>query len=155
VVLMPPAPRSQRASKTSFVFDRPVRFEEVDAARIVFFPRMLSYCHEAMASLMDGGVGGGYAALVLDRAIGLPTVHVEADFSAPLRFGDVARIELEVARIGKSSTTFEIQVSRARDQVRAAKVTLVCACTDLNKLRAVPWPDDVRKILEDHLVQSP
>jgi YbgC/YbaW family acyl-CoA thioester hydrolase len=139
-----------------FVFERPVRFEEVDAARIVFFPRILLYCHDAMASLLER-VAGGYAALVVSRAIGLPTVRVEADFSAPLRFGDVARLELQVSRIGKSSTTFDIQVLRSSDHVRAATVTLVCACTDLTRLRAIPWPEDVRRILEDHLapVASP
>jgi 4-hydroxybenzoyl-CoA thioesterase len=137
-----------------FVYERPVRFEEVDAAKIVFFPRVLAYCHDAMAGLMDG-VPGGYANLVTGRGIGLPTVHVAADFSAPLRFGDVAHIELSVARIGKSSTTFGFLLARKVDRVAVAKVSLVCACTDLTRLRAIPWPDDVRGILEGHLSLPP
>jgi 4-hydroxybenzoyl-CoA thioesterase len=135
-----------------FVFERSVKFEDVDAARIVFFPRVLAYCHDAMAALM-APLLGGYAGLVTKRGLGLPTVHTEADFSAPLRFGDVARIELSVGRIGTSSTTLRFEISRAEDGVRVAQVSLVCACTDLAKLRAIPWPDDVRAILEPHVVR--
>jgi 4-hydroxybenzoyl-CoA thioesterase len=136
-----------------FVYERAVHFEDVDAARIVFFPTVLAYCHEAMAALM-AEIDGGYAALVVDRGIGLPTVHVHVDFTAPLRFGDQAKIELQVARIGARSCTFELALSRTRDKVAAAKVTLICACTDLTKLRSIPWPDDVRQILERHRVAA-
>ena len=50
----------------SFVYERAVRFEEVDAARIVFFARFLNYAHEAMEALL-GGLDGGYVRLVNDR----------------------------------------------------------------------------------------
>jgi 4-hydroxybenzoyl-CoA thioesterase len=134
-----------------FTYERPVRFEDVDAAHIVFFPRVLAYCHDAMAALM-GALEGGYARLVVERRIGLPTVHVDVDFTAPLRFGDVAKIALGVSRIGNSSATFAIQVSRLLDSVAVAKVTLVCAASDLSTLRSVSLPEDVRRVLEAHLV---
>jgi 4-hydroxybenzoyl-CoA thioesterase len=136
-----------------FVYQRPVRLEEVDAARIVFFPRILGYCHDAVAELL-GSIVGGYPALVMDRSIGLPTVHIDVDFTAPLRFGDTARIELRVARIGRSSATFDMNFWRARDDVAVARVRLICACTDLLKLRSTEWPPDVRQILAAHLVTS-
>lgn len=134
-----------------FAYERPVRFEDVDAAHIVFFPRVLAYCHEAMAELM-AELAGGYARLVVERRIGLPTVHVEVDFTAPLRFGDVAKIELDVARIGRSSTTFAMRVSRVHDSAAVANVKLVCAASDLSTLRSVTLPEDVRRVLEAHLV---
>jgi 4-hydroxybenzoyl-CoA thioesterase len=134
-----------------FIHERPVHFQDVDAARIVFFPTVLTYCHDAMAALF-AALPGGYSGLVMDRGIGLPTVHVEVDFTAPLRFGDTARIELEVRRIGRSSCTFELRLSRLSDHVEVAKVTLICASTNLATLRAVPWPDDVRRILEGQLI---
>jgi 4-hydroxybenzoyl-CoA thioesterase len=136
-----------------FIHQRPVRFEDVDAAGLVFFPRVLGYCHDALAELL-ASVEGGYAALVLERGIGLPTVHVDVDFTAPLRFGDTARIELRVARIGRSSATFELDLSRLRDGARAARVRVICACTELTTLRSIEWPSDVRPILEAHLITS-
>ena len=34
-----------------FRYERPVRFAEVDAARIVFFARYLDFCHDALEAL--------------------------------------------------------------------------------------------------------
>jgi 4-hydroxybenzoyl-CoA thioesterase len=104
-----------------------------------------------MAALM-GALPGGYAGLIVERRVGLPTVHVDVDFTAPLRFGDVARVALSVAAIGRSSCRFEMSVVRTRDDVAAARVAIVCVSTDLSVLRAVPWPADVRALLEAHRV---
>lgn len=132
------------------VYERPVRFEEVDAAQLVFFPRFLGYCHEAMEALFDD-VEGGYVHMVRDRKIGVPAVHVECDFKSPLRYGDVARIETTVAKLGRTSVTFRYALSRASDGAHVASITHVCAVSDLSALRAIPIPDDIRAALERHL----
>ena len=132
-----------------FVHERPVRFEDVDAAGIVFFARFFGYCHEAMEALL-GAVPGGYAALILGRKIGFPAVHVEADFAAPLRFGDVARIEVLVEHIGTSSCALRNRFTRIGDGMSVASILHVCAVSDLTNLRAVPIPDDVRAVLTAH-----
>lgn len=133
----------------SFVYERAIRFEEVDAARIVFFARFLNYAHEAMEALL-GGLQGGYVRLVNERRIGMPAVHVSCDFRAPLRFGDVVRIETHAARIGNKSITYRYEFFRKADGVHAASVEHVCAVTDLDAMRAIPVPDDIRALLEKH-----
>jgi 4-hydroxybenzoyl-CoA thioesterase len=132
-----------------FVYERAVRFEEVDAAQIVFFARFLQYAHEAMEALL-AGLDGGYVRLVVERRIGMPAVHVSCDFRSPLRFGDVALIEVRVARVGNKSVTFRYDFLRKRDGVNVATVEHVCAVTDLVAMRAVAIPDDVRALLEHH-----
>jgi 4-hydroxybenzoyl-CoA thioesterase len=138
----------------AFVYERPVRFEEVDAAQIVFFPRFLNYCHEAMEALF-GALDGGYVALIRDRRIGLPAVHVECDFTLPLRYGDVARIEVTIDRIGRSSCTFRYVFTRAADGAAVAVILHVCAVSDLRNVSAIPIPDDVRAVLDAHLAPPP
>lgn len=133
----------------TFVYERPVRFEDVDAARIVFFARFLNYAHEAMEALL-GGLEGGYVRLVNVRRIGMPAVHVSCDFRSPLRFGDVARIETRATRIGNKSVTYRYDFSRKADGVDVATVEHVCAVTDLDAMRAVAIPDDIRALLEKH-----
>ncbi len=135
------------------VYARPVRFEEVDAAHIVFFPRFLGYCHEAMEALFDE-VDGGYVGLVRDRKIGVPAVHVECDFTAPLRYGDVARIETRVEKLGRTSVRFRYAIARAGDGAKVATIVHVCAVSDLVALKAIPIPDDVRAALARHLDPS-
>jgi len=133
------------------VYERPVRFEEVDAAGIVFFPRFLSYGHEAMEKLFDD-LEGGYVRLIRDRKVGVPAVHVECDFKAPLRYGDVARIETTVEKLGRTSVSFRYAISRASDRLPLASILHVCAVSDLTHLKAIPIPDDVRAALERHKV---
>ena len=133
-----------------FVYERPVRFEDVDAAGIVFFSRFLSYCHEAMEALFDE-VEGGYVRLVRDRRIGVPAVHVECDFKHPLRYGDVARIETTVEKLGRTSVSFRYAIARASDGAPIASILHVCAVSDLVALKAILIPDDVRAALSRHL----
>jgi 4-hydroxybenzoyl-CoA thioesterase len=135
------------------IYERPVRFEEVDAAQIVFFPRFFGYCHEAMEALFDD-VEGGYVRLVRDRKIGVPAVHVACDFKHPLRYGDVARIEATVAKLGRTSVTFQYAITRLSDGVPIASITHVCVVSDLTSLTKIPIPDDVRSALERHLTTA-
>jgi 4-hydroxybenzoyl-CoA thioesterase len=135
------------------VYERPVRFEEVDAAGIVFFPRFLSYCHEAMEHLFDD-VEGGYVHLIRDRKVGVPAVHVECDFKSPLRYGDVARIETSVEKLGRTSVSFRYAISRLSDRMAVASILHVCAVSDLVALKAIPIPEDVREALERHVLTT-
>jgi 4-hydroxybenzoyl-CoA thioesterase len=135
-----------------FIYERAVRFEEVDAAQILFFSRFLNYCHEAMEALLSP-LEGGYVRLITKRRLGLPAVHVEMDFSAPLRFGDVARIAVTVERIGRSSFSFRYEFTRGEDATPIAKITHICALTNLETMRAAPIPEDLRRVLSVHLTE--
>jgi acyl-CoA thioesterase FadM len=80
----------------------------------------------------------------------MPAVHCEADFMTPLRFGDVARIQVTVPRIGHKSCTYNYAFYRQRDGAKIATLVHVCAVSDLVQLKAIPIPDDVRALLERH-----
>jgi 4-hydroxybenzoyl-CoA thioesterase len=135
------------------VYERQVRFEEVDAAQIVFFPRFFGYCHEAMEALFDE-IEGGYVHLVRDRKIGVPAVHVACDFKHPLRYGDVARIEASVATLGNTSVTFRYAITNRANAVPVASIDHVCVVSDLTALKGIPIPLDVRTALARYLANS-
>jgi 4-hydroxybenzoyl-CoA thioesterase len=130
-------------------YERPVRFEDVDAAQLVFFGRFFGYCHEAMEAFF-AEIEGGYAHLVVNRKIGFPAVHVEADYKSPLRYGDTARIAVGVAKIGTKSATLRFTFTRADNSAPVATITIVHAVSDLAHLHAIAIPHDVRAILEAH-----
>lgn len=131
------------------VHERPVRFEDVDAAGILFFARFFNYCHEAMERFFEE-LPGGYAALVIDRKIGFPAVHVASDFTAPLRYGDVARIAGSIIKLGTTSCTFRFAMTRAKDGIAVANMEHVIVCSDLVTLTKLPFPADIRAVLEPH-----
>ena len=85
-------------------YRRRVHFEDVDAAGIVFFARYLNFCHEAMENFFTE-VEGGYAGMITVRRVGLPAVHIEIDYTLPLRYGNAVDIETDVTHIGNSSVT--------------------------------------------------
>jgi len=131
------------------VLERPVRFEEVDAAGIVFFGRFLEYCHEAMERFFDG-VEGGYVTLITKRRIGFPAVHVEADWKSPARYGDVMKIAVTVPRVGASSCMFRYVFTHAARDVEIATIDHVTVATALDTMTKVPLPDDCRALLDAH-----
>jgi 4-hydroxybenzoyl-CoA thioesterase len=128
------------------IYDRAVSFEDVDAAGIVFFARYFGYCHEAMERFF-GGVPGGYVGLITKRRIGFPTVHLETDYTAPLRYGDVARIAISVAKLGTTSCTFRYDVTRTSDGAKVASITQVVVSTNLDTMTKLPMPPDCRSLL--------
>ena len=131
------------------IYERAVRFEEVDAAGIAFFARFFNWCHEAMERFFDG-VPGGYVGLITKRRIGFPAVHLTADWKAPLRYGDVASIETSIVKIGTSSTTLRYVLTRMADGVTAATIEHVTVATNLDTMTKLPIPDDCRTLLEAH-----
>lgn len=133
-------------------YERKVRFEEVDAASIVFFARFLNYAHEAMEELF-GGLEGGYVRTVMDRAIGFPAVRVDTTYAAPLRYGDSVTIRTDVTHLGSTSCTLRYRFERG-DGVHAATVAhtvVCCALREPGGPRKLPFPPDVRALLERHL----
>lgn len=139
---------------TAFQYVHHVRFEETDAAGIVYFARFFTWCHDAMGAMLDP-LEGGYVALVRTRKLGLPAVHVEADYVAPLRFGDEVKIAVHVEKLGRSSVRMRFELTRGDDGSPVATVRHVMALTDLTAMRSVPLTEDVRAVLEKHATGSP
>lgn len=124
-----------------------VRIDEVDAAGIVFFARYFGWCHEAMASMLEP-IDGGYAGLLKIHGVGLPTVHVEADYFAPLRFGDTAVISVAVDAVGTSSCALAFRVDREDDATRVASIRHVVVLVDVRAMRPLPFPGELRALLD-------
>ena len=131
------------------IFERPIKFEEVDAASIVFFANIVNYAHEAMEHFFNA-LEGGYPRLIIERKVGLPAVHVEMTFASPLRYGDTLRIETSVKRIGNRSAVLHYRMINARTGALAADVSHTVVTTDLRTLTSCEMPDDVRARLEEH-----
>ena len=137
----------------SVVYERAVKFEEVDAAGIAFFARFFNWCHEAMERFFDQLPSGSYVNLIMKRRIGFPAVHLVADWKAPLRYGDVARIETAVVKVGTTSATFRYVLTRVSDGVMAATIEHTTVATDLDTMTKRALPEDCKKLLEAHVIR--
>jgi 4-hydroxybenzoyl-CoA thioesterase len=120
-----------------------VRFADIDQAGIVYYPKILHYCHTVMEDFFEERAGVPYPVLLKERRLGLPTVRVEADYRAPVRYGDDLRVVMTVERMGRSSVTFVFEAYRP-DGVLAASSKLVKACVNMDGFRATEIPDFMR-----------
>jgi 4-hydroxybenzoyl-CoA thioesterase len=151
----------------SFTFATPVRFSDIDHAGIVYYPRFFHFFHLAFEELWRARIGPRAYSELIDRdRIGFPAVKAECNFTAPLRFGDTAEIEVAVSRLGGRSITFRYRVYRAaegaatdhviddRERALCAEGTVVCAVVDLARFVAIEVPARVVSLLAD-LVETP
>ena len=136
--------------KSAFVYPVRVRWGDCDPAGIIYFPRYFDFFHQAMEAWFEEALSMPYADVIMGRKLGFPSVHTEADFSAPSAFGDRVDVRLSVPRVGRSSVEFDYRVraSAVPDDVRATGKT-VCVVMDLDPeserfRQAVPMPDDIR-----------
>ena len=123
-----------------------IRFSDEDHARIVYYPRFFHFFHVAFEDFFDSE-GVPYRRC-LDEGVGWPAVHAEADFESPVRFGDELEIAVDVARLGRTSATFQYAGSvGGRPAVRGK---IVVACIDMATMRSQPIPDRYRTVFEKH-----
>lgn len=115
-----------------------VRFGEIDQARVVYYPRFFHYFHQAFEEWFAGALGVSYPDLVLKENVGFPSVRVETEFLAPLRYGDKIRVDLELREIGRTSITVRYTLVRLSDGVVSARATIKNVAIDNDTFKPVP-----------------
>jgi 4-hydroxybenzoyl-CoA thioesterase len=134
-------------SAAAFVTERLIRFSDCDPAGIVFYPQYFVMFNGVVEDWVDGPLGIGYRALILDRRVGLPTVRLEADFRAVSRLGDRVRLTLEVERLGQRSLTLKLACLGEGDELRM-EMRQVIVTTSLLSHEAIAIPDDLRSAID-------
>jgi 4-hydroxybenzoyl-CoA thioesterase len=132
----------------------PVRFGDVDHAGIVYYPRFYIYFHEAFEDFFNQDNDAYVQMFDVDR-IGFPTVHVETDFKAPLRYGDRLDLDLTIRRVGDRSTVVRFVGYRHRDGELCVTCEITAVCVDLNTFKSRPIPPAIRARLAAFLDPAP
>jgi 4-hydroxybenzoyl-CoA thioesterase len=125
-----------------------IRFGDIDHAGIVYYPRFLHYFHVALEEFFGQELGIDYPILINEHRIGLPTVHLETDFSRPMRYGDRIEVEVSVSKIGKTSITFGYSVFKQGEAKPWVVGHNVVVCLDMNTFKKIEIPDWLRQRLE-------
>jgi 1,4-dihydroxy-2-naphthoyl-CoA hydrolase len=128
----------------------PVRFQDVDAAGVLFFGRIFDYCHQAYEELIASS-GADRAHYFAGADFLVPIVHAEADYKFPLRHGERATIEIDVARVGRASFHLRYRVLGDAGDLRAQVVT-VHAFVERATMRPIAIPEPLRGFFAGHLL---
>ncbi len=131
-----------------------VRFDHVDYARIVYYPRLFGYCHIVFEDFFANEAGISYADMLQKRRIGFPIVSAKADFRSPLRFGDVCRIAMEAIHIGTRSLGTRYRLYLNETDRLCAQIDVTAAAINMDDFTPMDLPDDLRRVFGKHLAAS-
>ncbi len=120
-----------------------VRFGDCDPAGIVFYPRYFEMFNNLVEDWHREALQFSFTEIVTTRSWGLPTVHLEADFVAPTRFGEVLSASLSVRDIGTTSVSLDILL-RGPDGADRVRGKVVLVWIDRRVTQSIPIPDEVR-----------
>lgn len=126
-----------------------VRFGDTDPAGLVYYPNIFHYFHIALEEFFGARGLVSYARLIADERIGFPAVKVEAEFFAPLVYGDELDLEIYVSRTGDTSATFEYAARRADGGTLCARSTQIHVAMNLDTRRPVAIPQKYRQAFAD------
>jgi acyl-CoA thioester hydrolase len=112
----------------TFVHELRVRYGECDPQGIVFNANYLLYFDVAFTELWRAAVGPWQQMV----AEGVDAVVAEANitFRAPARFDDQLELRAEVAQLGRTAVTTEIDVMRDGELLVAGRLRHVCVSTE-------------------------
>jgi 1,4-dihydroxy-2-naphthoyl-CoA hydrolase len=139
--------RLKLAPNSAFKVDLAVRFQDVDAAGIIFYPRALELCHDAYVAFLE------HVGLPLHEILRgpwlAPVRHAEADYLKPLRFGDRVEVALVGAHFETMPNPTEVTLGFrvARGTEAAILVQTIHTFVERKTFQRTGVPDELRKAL--------
>jgi 1,4-dihydroxy-2-naphthoyl-CoA hydrolase len=137
----------------SFRVTLPVRFQDVDAAGVLFFGRVFDYCHQAYEELIVSS-GADRARYFAGAEVLVPIAHAEADYKTPIRHGEQVTIVIDVTRVGRASFRLRHRVLGPAGDLRAEAET-VHAFVDRATMKPISIPEPLRGFFLRHLAPEP
>jgi acyl-CoA thioester hydrolase len=117
-----------------------VGFSDTDAQGIVYYGRYLPYFDAARVEY-HRHLGMLYSEFEGDLVMRATNI----EYHAPARFDDLVEVFVRVARIGRTSVTYELAAYRVDDDVLMVTANQTLVLVDLDERKAIPVPDVVRE----------
>ncbi|MBF2008321.1 MAG: acyl-CoA thioesterase [Chlorogloeopsis fritschii C42_A2020_084] len=129
----------------SFTYHRTVRFQDTDAAGVVYFANVLSICHEAYEESLEAS-GINLKKFFSNSSVAFPIVHASVDFLRPMFCGDKLTISLMPQKLGVDK--FEINYEIIVADVMVSKAITRHVCIETNSRNRKELPESVIGWLE-------
>ena len=122
-----------------------VRFGDLDGAGIAFYPNLVRFLNDAFEDFFAGHVGRPFPE-VHESGLGFPTVKLEMEFKAPVRYGDSVAVAVTVEHVGRSALRLRYEGTVEGRPVFEARITSVAV--DMKGFKPVAIPDWLRERLD-------
>lgn len=137
-----------------FIKQEQVRFQHVDYAGIVFYPRYFEMLNCIVEDFYDEVLGLPFNKM--HETGGIPTVDLKVQFKKPARLGEVLTKSFWIKNIGGASLLcgfkFENgqQVTCIEGEVTLVNVTFT---ENRNTIKAAPFSEHIKNKLENYLIK--
>jgi 1,4-dihydroxy-2-naphthoyl-CoA hydrolase len=125
----------------AFIYHRPIRFQDTDAAGVMYFANGLSICHEAYeASLTAAGIELK-TFFSTSGQVAVPIAHGSINFFHPIVIGDRLEIHLSPKQLQPSEFEITYQLFLAdstQPPIIRALTRHVCIHTTTRQRQAMP-----------------
>jgi 1,4-dihydroxy-2-naphthoyl-CoA hydrolase len=109
----------------AFTYTRTIRFQDTDAAGVVYFANVLAMCHEAYEeSLAASGIN--LKSFFTNQSVAIPIVHASVDFLRPMFCGELVFIHLTAEQIGSERFEINYTILALKQQVAKAITKHIC-----------------------------
>ena len=136
----------------TFHTELPVRFGDVDLARIMYFPHIINYLHIALEEFTQEALGVSYYSLINDKGYGFPHVNLQTRFIRGIPYGTHIQVEVGVVNIGNSSLTlrFRFYLNTVAPDTLAVESINTLVCVELDGFKKLRIPDAMREKLAEY-----
>jgi 4-hydroxybenzoyl-CoA thioesterase len=135
----------------AYTTSRRLNFGDCDPSGIAYFPSYLNILVGVYEEFFET-LGFAWPELINERKLGLPTVTLDLAFKNPGFHGDFMDFTVTIVRVGNSSVDLVHEVRSEDRLLWTAKQRLVLTSHETHK--ALPWPDDMRIALTQHLEKN-
>ena len=121
-----------------------IRIPDTDCAGVLYHGSLFRILNDCFETFLESR-GASLKMMFLERPYILPVVHVEADYSKPIRLGDQLTIQLRVGELGNRSLHLEYSLLNEHlESVAQAKIVHVSVSKETG--RPIPLPNEVRDL---------
>jgi len=124
-----------------YKYYRIIRLADTDAAGVVYFTQMLSFCHEAYEESLYAQ-GANLKIFLDEQTAVIPIVHADIDYYKPVFWGE--RVLIEVKPIQLSANSFEIDYQIFTDNVAPVQIAIANTkhvCINPLTRKRIPLPE--------------
>ena len=130
-----------------------VSWGDCDPAQIAYTARLPWFALDAINAWWEHHLGGGWYQMEFDRGVGTPFVSMSMNFRAPVTPRHRLICTVWPNRLGQTSVGFH--VDGHQDGTLCFDGDFVSVFIKAGQLRKHPPPDDIRAVVQAHLVERP
>lgn len=131
-----------------------IRFEHVDAAGIVYYPRYFQMISQVVEDWMQDALDYSYHAMHIVDKVAIPLVEIHCNFLKPSFLSERITFSLVVTKLGERSLSLKITAACDDDQRLEANMSVVYTRQTDKGVESADIPEELREKIKPFLVDG-